>query len=407
MHEAVVHGRADAVNPDGAGTKVAARHRFTVPAGGSVRVRARLSNTGGEPFADFDAVMTRRRAEADAFYADVQKDVVDADVKLVQRQAFAGYVWSRQFYYLDVPQWIAGDPTQPPPPPGRKFGRNRDWAHLNNADVVSMPDKWEYPYYCVWDTAFHCLPVSLIDPEFAKKELLLFLREWYMHPNGQIPAYEWNFSDVNPPVHVWAAWRVFETDRARRGDAGDLDFLERVFHKFMLNFTWWVNRKDAEGRNVFQGGFLGMDNIGVFDRSAPLPTGGHINQADGTAWMAMYCLNLMRMAIELARHNRVYEDVATKFFEHYLHIAEAMTNLGDEGIGLWDPHDEFFYDVLRLPDGDLVPLKVRSLVGLTPLFAVEVLEPEVLAALPDFSRRLDWMLNYRPDLAALVSHWND
>jgi hypothetical protein len=279
--------------------------------------------------------------------------------------------------------------------------------HLNNADIISMPDKWEYPWYAAWDLAFHTLPFALVDPEFAKEQLLLLTREWYMHPNGQIPAYEWAFGDVNPPVHAWATWRVYQIDRNQRGGNGDLAFLERVFHKLMLNFTWWVNRKDAEGRNIFQGGFLGLDNIGVFDRSAQLPTGGHIDQADGTSWMAMYSLNLMRIALELAQHNPVYQDVATKFFEHFLQIAEAMSNVGDAGIGLWDEEDKFFYDVLHLPDDSMVPLKVRSMVGLIPLFAVETLEPELLDKVPDFKRRLEWFLQYRPDLAALVSHWTE
>jgi hypothetical protein len=304
-----------------------------------------------------------------------------------------------------VPEWLAGDAAQPPPPEGRKRGRNRDWLHLNNADVISMPDKWEYPWYAAWDLAFHCIPLALVDAEFAKSQLVLLTREWYMHPNGQLPAYEWAFGDVNPPVHAWATWRVFQIDRKRRGGAGDLEFLERVFHKLMLNFTWWVNRKDVEGRNVFQGGFLGLDNIGVFDRSAQLPTGGHIDQSDGTSWMAMYSLNLMRIALELAKHNRVYEDIATKFFEHFLSIAEAMNHIGEQGIGLWDDEDKFFYDVLHTPDERMQQLKVRSMVGLIPLFAVEVLEPELLEQLPEFSRRLEWYLNYRPDLARLVSHW--
>jgi hypothetical protein len=304
-----------------------------------------------------------------------------------------------------VPEWLGGDPAQTPPPVARRHGRNSEWGHLNNADIMSMPDKWEYPWYAAWDLAFHAISLALIDADFAKDQLLLLTREWYMHPNGQIPAYEWAFGDVNPPVHAWATWRVFQMDRSRRGGRGDLAFLERVFHKLMLNFTWWVNRKDAEGRNVFQGGFLGLDNIGVFDRSAELPTGGHIDQSDGTSWMAMYSLNLMRIALELAQHNPVYEDVATKFLEHFLHIAQAMTNVGDAGIGLWDEEDQFFYDVLHLPDGAMIPLKVRSMVGLIPLFAVETLEPELLDRLPDFKRRLEWFLAYRPDLAALVSHW--
>jgi hypothetical protein len=316
-------------------------------------------------------------------------------------------IWSKQFFYYDVPEWLAGDPAQPAPPAGRKRGRNSEWKHLNNADIISMPDSWEYPWYAAWDLAFHCIPFALIDPEFAKHQLVLLTREWYMHPNGQLPAYEWAFGDVNPPVHAWAAWRVFQIDRKRRGDQGDLAFLERVFHKLMLNFTWWVNRKDAQGRNIFQGGFLGLDNIGVFDRSAPLPTGGYINQADGTAWMGMYSLNLMRIALELARHNKVYEDIATKFFEHFLHIAEAMTNIGGDGVGLWDEEDQFYYDVLNTPDDRLVPLRVRSMVGLIPLFAVETIDECLLAELPEFAARLKWFLDYRPDLAALVSRWQE
>ncbi len=298
-------------------------------------------------------------------------------------------IWSKQFFYFDIPQWLDGDPGQPVPPKERRQGRNADWRHLNNADVLSMPDKWEYPWYAAWDLAFHTIPLAMIDPEFAKGQLVLLTREWYMHPNGQLPAYEWAFGDVNPPVHAWAAWRVFQIDRKHRGDKGDLAFLERVFHKLMLNFTWWVNRKDPQGRNIFQGGFLGLDNIGVFDRSAPLPTGGFINQADGTAWMAMYCLNLMKIALELALHNPVYQDIATKFFEHFLGIAEAMTNIGgeDRGVGLWDDEDKFYYDELNLPDGRMVKLKVRSMVGLIPLYAVETIEPECLEALPEFSRQ--------------------
>ncbi len=405
FHEYLVRG-VSAVNPARHGTKAAAHYAFTVPPHGSVRVRLRLTpSAAAEPIADFDAVLDRRRREADEFYAELQKDLPDPDARLVQRQALANLVWNRQFYYIDVPQWLDGDPAQPPPPAGRS--RNKEWLHLNNADVLTMPDKWEYPYYCAWDSAFQCPAIALIDPEWAKHELVLLLREWYMHPNGAIPAYEWNFDDVNPPVHAWATWRVFQIDRARRGDKGDLAFLERVLHKLMLNFTWWVNRKDAEGRNVFQGGFLGMDNIGVFDRSAPLPTGGRLDQSDGTAWAAMFSLALMHISLELARHNPVYEDIATKFFEHFLHIAEAMNNLGASGLGLWDDEDRFYYDVLRLPDGHAHRLKVRSMVGLLPIFAVEVLEPELLAEVPNFARRLKWFLNYRPDLAALVSHWEE
>jgi hypothetical protein len=406
FHEYLIAGRKSAVNPRREGTKAAALLRATIPAGGSWRVRVRLAPMGGGPaFADFDTIMARRQEEADEFYAALQRELTDPDARMVQRQALAGMLWSKQFFYYDVTQWLAGDPAQPPPPAARRHGRNHEWTHLNNADIISMPDTWEYPWYAAWDLAFHCIPLSLVDAEFAKQQLVLLTREWYMHPNGQLPAYEWAFGDVNPPVHAWAAWRVFQIDRKQRGDQGDLAFLERVFHKLMINFTWWVNRKDAQGRNVFQGGFLGLDNIGVFDRSAPLPTGGYINQADGTAWMAMYSLNLMRIALELALHNPVYEDIATKFFEHFLHIAHAMTNLGEEGVGLWDQVDEFFYDVLSLPNGSLVPLKVRSMVGLIPLFAVEVIDQDLLDRLPGFAGRLKWYLNYRPELAALVSHW--
>ncbi|MBS0209548.1 MAG: glucosidase [Planctomycetes bacterium] len=408
FHNYLIAGQRDAVNREQTGTKAAAHYTLNLPAGGSAQVRVRLAPedvAGG--FADFDAVMTARRREADEFYADLQRDVADADARLVQRQAFAGMIWNKQFYYYDVPQWLRGDPAQPPPPTGRRQGRNHDWQHLNNADVISMPDKWEYPWYAAWDLAFHCIPLALLDPEFAKHQLVLLTREWYMHPNGQLPAYEWAFGDVNPPVHAWAAWRVFQIDRKCHGGPGDLAFLERVFHKLMLNFTWWVNRKDSGGRNIFQGGFLGLDNIGVFDRSKPLPTGGYLNQADGTAWMGMYCLNLMRIALELSLHNPVYEDIATKFFEHFLHIAEALTNIGECGRGLWDEEDQFFYDELQLPDGRMIPLKVHSLVGLVPLFAVETLEPELLDRLPEFNRRLKWYLNYRPDLAALVSRWHE
>jgi hypothetical protein len=411
--EYLVQGNHAAVNPEQTGTKAGVWHKLVVPAGGSKQIRLRLAKkVTGKPFATFDAVFLQRIEEADAFYAALQRGLDDADARNVQRQAFAGMIWSKQFFYYDVAEWIKGDPKCPPPPAERKHGRNADWQHLNNADIISMPDKWEYPWYAAWDLAFHCIPLALVDAEFAKQQLTLLTREWYMHPNGQLPAYEWAFGDVNPPVHAWATWRVFQMDRKQRRemdaqDKGDLAFLERVFHKLMLNFTWWVNRKDAQGRNIFQGGFLGLDNIGVFDRSAPLPTGGFINQADGTSWMAMYSLNLMRIALELARHNKVYEDIATKFFEHFLHIAEAMNNIGDEGIGLWNEQDEFYYDVLNLPNGNSVPLKVRSMVGLIPLFAVETLEPELLAELPDFTKRLEWFLENRPELAKLVSRWKE
>jgi hypothetical protein len=406
INDAVVGGRPEAVNPEGSGTRAAAWYRLDVPAGGSVEVRVRLSDHGDRSlFDDFDEVVAARRAEADAFYHELQAGIEDADARRVHRQALAGMLWSKQFYFYDVEQWLDGDPGQPQPSAERRRGRNAHWRHLNNADIISMPDTWEYPWYAAWDLAFHCLPLALVDPEFAKQQLVLMTREWYMHPNGQMPAYEWAFSDVNPPVHAWATWRVFQMDRARSGGDGDLAFLERVFHKLMINFTWWVNRKDTEGRNVFEGGFLGLDNIGVFDRSAPLPTGGHIHQSDGTSWMAMYSLNLMRIALELALHNPVYEDIATKFFEHFLHIAEAMSSLAGEGLGLWDEQDEFYYDVLHLPDNRREVLRVRSMVGLIPLFAVEVLEPELLERLPGFAERLEWVLANKPQLASTVSRW--
>ncbi len=447
FHEYIVGGNKAAANPQQTGTKAGALQSLTVRAGQSAQVRFRLVAQASQPagssdfpvanpsrrgrntelessvsrqtgksalqaFTDFDSIFAQRIKEADEFYATLQRDITDPDARNVQRQAFAGMIWSKQFFYYDVPEWIKGDPGQPTPPAERKWGRNREWLHLNNANIISMPDKWEYPWYAAWDLAFHCIALALVDAEFAKHQLTLLTREWYMHPNGQLPAYEWAFGDVNPPVHAWSTWRVFQMDRKQRresnpNDSGDLKFLERVFHKLMLNFTWWVNRKDAQGRNIFQGGFLGLDNIGVFDRSAPLPTGGFINQADGTAWMAMYSLNLMRIALELAKHNEVYEDIATKFFEHFLHIVEAMNNIGDEGIGLWCDKDEFYYDVLNLPNGQSAPLKVRSMVGLIPLFAVETLESELLEQLPGFAGRLEWFLNYRPDLAKLVSRWQE
>ncbi len=407
FHDYVVNSDLGAVNPAKSGTKVAAHYWTRVPAGASFRLRLRLApDAMAAPFDDFEAILSARREEADLFYAVVQTGIIEPDMRAVQRQAFAGMLWSKQFYYYDVPEWLDGDPEQPPPPPERKRGRNAEWRHLNNADIISMPDKWEYPWYAAWDLAFHCIALAQIDSDFAKQQLLLLGRVWYLHPNGQIPAYEWNFGDVNPPVHAWATLRVFEIDRIATGGKGDLDFLERVFHKLMLNFTWWVNRKDAQGHNIFQGGFLGLDNIGVFDRSAPLPTGGRINQSDGTAWMAMYSLNLMRIALELAQHNPVYQDIGTKFFEHFLHIAEAMTNMGESGIGLWDEEDQFYYDVLHPGEGAPTHLKVRSMVGLIPLFAVEILEPELLEKLPDFKLRLEWLIKYLPKLAALVSHWD-
>ena len=345
----------------------------------------------------FDKVFMQRIVEADEFYSHRMPKGLSKDAQSVQRQAFAGLLWSKQFYHYDVNAWLQGDPAGPPPPERRQFGRNKEWGHLYNADVISMPDKWEYPWYAAWDLAFHCIPLAHIDPDFAKEQLTLMLREWYMHPNGQLPAYEWAFGDVNPPVHAWACWRVYKIEKRIRGLA-DRVFLEHAFHKLLLNFTWWVNRKDAEGMNVFQGGFLGLDNIGVFDRSAPLPTGGHLEQSDGTSWMGMYCLNMLAIALELASENPAYEGVASKFFEHFVYISHAINDLGGEGISLWDEQDGFYYDVLHLPNGDHFPLKVRSMVGLIPLYAVETLEPEILDMLPGFKRRMQWFLDNKPEL---------
>ncbi len=407
INDAIVQGVIGAVNPASVGTKVAAHYNFSIAPGTTQTILLRLSATQHTaPFDHAEEVFKSRQEETDSFYMAYGAKNMSDDARLVQRQAFASLLWSKQFYYYDVDMWLSGDPSGPPPPISHKQGRNAEWRHLNNADIISMPDTWEYPWYAAWDLAFHCIPLALVDPDFAKKQLILLLREWYMHPNGQLPAYEWAFDDVNPPVHAWAAWRVYKIEKRTTGKA-DRDFLERIFHKLLLNFTWWVNRKDSEGHNVFQGGFLGLDNIGVFDRSAPLPTGGHLEQSDGTAWMGMYCLNMLMIALELARENRAYEDVATKFFEHFLYIADALNNIGGNGISLWDDEDQFFYDVLHMPDDSHVPLKVRSLVAFIPLLAVETIEPDLLDALPDFKVRLEWFLEHRPNLAKLVSHWHE
>jgi hypothetical protein len=411
FHDRLVGSNTGAVNPARVGTKAAAHFTSTVAAGGERRFRLRLSATQqAAPFADFDGTFSTRRREADEFYNRLQTGLDHEDARLVQRQALAGMLWSKQFYTYDVHQWLQGDPAFPAPSQARRHGRNSDWAHFDSCTVFSMPDKWEYPWFAAWDLAFHTVVLALIDAEFAKHQLLLLTHDWYMRPNGQLPAYEWNFGDSNPPVHAWAAWRVFQIDRKQRrqqnpDDPGDLAFLERVFQKMLLTFTWWVNQKDADGRNLFQGGFLGLDNIGCFNRDAPLPTGGHISQSDGTSWMAMYALNLLTIALELAQHNDAYEDMAIKFLEHFLYIAKAMAEMGKQGVGLWDEQDGFFYSLLNLPNGEDVPLKVRSIVGLIPLFAVTTLEPDVLAKLHNFRARMEWFLNHRPDLAKLVSRW--
>jgi hypothetical protein len=411
FHEYVVRGNKAAVNPAETGTKVAALTRHMIAPGASVSTRLRFTNldpaandgtaTGKVFGKEFDDVFARRIAEADEFYAARISPQHSPDARSVQRQALAGMLLSKQSYHYDVRTWLEGDPASPPPPPERKYGRNHNWKTLYNADVISMPDKWEYPWYAAWDLAFHTVALTLVDPDFAKDQLVLLLREWYMHPNGELPAYEWAFGDVNPPVHAWAAWRVYKIEKRIRGRA-DRNFLERVFHKLLLNFTWWVNRKDVQGMNVFEGGFLGLDNIGVFDRSKPLPTGGRIEQSDGTAWMGMYCLNMLAIALELAREDPAYEDVASKFFEHFVYIAQAMNEHGEDGTSLWDEEDGFYYDALHLPDGSQQFLKVRSLVGLIPLFATETLEPEMLSSLPGFTARMQWFLDNMPAVSPYV-----
>ena len=408
INDYLIHGAKKAVNPKQTGTKAAANYKLKISPGKSVELRMRLSKSDqAKPFQQFDEVFSTRLKEADEFYGELQGGIENEDERNVQRQALDGMLWSKQFYYYDISEWLNGDPGQPEPPAARRNGRNHEWIHLNNAEVISMPDKWEYPWYAAWDLAFHCIPLATVDTDFAKEQLLLLTREWYMHPNGQLPAYEWAFGDVNPPVHAWATWRVYKIDQKQKNGTGDLDFLERVFHKLLLNFTWWVNRKDDQGNNIFQGGFLGLDNIGVFDRSSELPTGGHIDQSDGTSWMAMFSLNMMRIALELALSKPIYQDMATKFLEHFFYIAGAMTNCGGKGIDLWDDEDEFYYDSLHLPNGELIRLKLHSMVGLIPLFAVETLEPDFLEKVPEFKERLEWFLNYRTDLSRLVSRWNE
>ena len=427
FHEYLIHKNQAAINPQQNGTKMAAYYPLTLSPGDSATLKLRLTDMDplGEMKSDskkpgsvpspahaepndevpsasdfgtgFDRLFDLRQKEADDFYASrVPKDISE-DARSVMRQALSGMMWSKQFYHYDVLSWLTGDPGQPPPPEERWNGRNKDWTQLYNDDIVSMPDKWEYPWYAAWDLAFHCVSLAIIDPDFAKDQLVLLLREWYMNPNGQLPAYEWAFSDVNPPVHAWAAWRVYKIERRVRGVA-DRAFLEKVFHKLLLNFTWWVNRKDPDGSNIFQGGFLGLDNIGVFDRSAPLPTGGHLEQSDGTSWMGMYCLNMLAIALELAKDDPAYEDIASKFFEHFVYIAHAMNNFGSHAKSLWDEEDGFYYDVLHLPNGENHFLKIRSMVGLIPLFAVETLEPEVIDKLPGFKRRMQWFIDNHPDV---------
>ncbi|MCU0548228.1 MAG: glucosidase [Leptolyngbya sp. Prado105] len=394
----VVHGETSAVNSEQVGTKVSSYYLLNIDAGQTKVVRLRLSNIESlsDPFgSSFDTVLQIRKSEADEFYDRITPNPFSEDARNVQRQAFAGMLWNKQFYHFVMEDWLKGDPTQLPPQ--RQFARNSEWFHLFNDDILSMPDKWEFPWFAAWDLAFHTIPLAMIDPDFAKRQLDRLTREWYMHPNGQIPAYEWNFSDVNPPVEAWATWRVYEIEKQFYGRA-DTDFLERVFQKLLLNFTWWVNRQDQEGNNIFEGGFLGLDNIGIFDRSAELPSGFHLEQSDGTAWMAMYSLSMLRIALELAKKNPPYEDIASKFFEHFLYIADAMNHIGNGNTPLWDEQDSFYYDLLHLPNQQRLHVKVRSMVGILPLFAVEVLDLEQINAFPGFKRRVDWFIKHRPNL---------
>jgi hypothetical protein len=397
----LVHGEATAVD-DVRGTKVSAHYPMRLEPGETRAIELRLSKAVHDaPFGSaFDEAFAARVEEADAFYEEINPFHADVEARRVQRQAFAGLLWTKQFYHYNIPRWLNGDPLQPAPPPERLSGRNHDWINFDSAEVMSMPDKWEYPWFAAWDLAFHTVAFALIDPAFAKGQLVLLAREWFMHGNGQLPAYEWAFSDVNPPVHAWAALRIYQIEQKEHG-RGDVAFLERIFQKLLLNFTWWVNRKDAQGNNVFQGGFLGLDNIGVFDRSKPLPTGGFLNQSDGTSWMGVYTLNMLAIAIELAIHNNVYEDIAIKFFEHFLYIADAINHLG--GSGLWNHEDGFYYDMLMLDDGEKIPMRIHSMVGLLPLLAVEIIEPEEFNSLPEFKRRVEWFIAHRPELARNVA----
>lgn len=404
INDYVVNGLHKKVNQELVGTKASLYWKKALEPNQVWETRLRMSTNPSDAFTDFEEIFETRIQEADVFYQDLQKDVTQTDLISIQRQAYAGMLWSKQLYYYDVNQWLNGDPKFNRSNPHRRNGRNNSWRHLVNNNIISMPDKWEYPWYAAWDLAFHCIPLARLDPIFAKRQLLLMLREYYMHPNGQMPAYEWNFSDVNPPVHAWSAWKVYNIDKERMGK-GDIEFLEKIFHKLLMNFTWWVNQKDTSGSNLFEGGFLGLDNIGVFDRSHGLPTGGRLEQADATAWMAMYSLNMLRMALEISQHRPYYQEMASKFFEHFLAIAGAMFNIGNEGVDLWDETDEFYYDAVHLENGSTQILKVRSIVGIIPLFAVEVLTPELLEALPDFTRRLQWVLRNRHDLGSLISRW--
>ncbi len=395
------------INPQKVGTKASALYQLEINGEDHVVVKLRLSNYSIEaPFESFDSIFEKRFKEADEFYEQQYKNIPSKDLQNIQRQAYAGMLWGKQYYYYNIKQWTKGDPGLPPPPVQRLTGRNSTWKHFSANNIISMPDKWEYPWFAAWDLAFHTIPLCRIDPIFAKRQIEILLREYYMHPNGQIPAYEWNFSDVNPPVHAWAAWRIYQIDQQINEGKGDIAFLEKIFHKLLLNFTWWVNQKDSEGNNIFEGGFLGLDNIGVFDRSQPLPTGGSIEQADGTSWMAMFCLNMLRISVEISLHDPVYQDMASKFLEHFLYIAGSLNEMG-KGVSLWDDEDNFYYDLLHMPNGYSFPLKIRSMVGIIPLFAVETIDQDTLDRLPVFKRRVAWILANKPDLAELISRWHE
>jgi hypothetical protein len=406
INDYVISGDESSVNPDDFGTKAAAIYKITIPAGGSHQVKLRLQHqVEDNPLDCCDMCIQARIDDADEFYNALQERVTDEDLRRIQRQAWAGMLWSKQFYYYDVERWLEGDPGRYVPPLTRKKGRNANWKHVQNYDIISMPDKWEYPWYAAWDLAFHTIPLARLDPEFAKNQLLILLNEWYMHPNGQIPAYEWNFSDVNPPVHAYAVQRVYQIDKKANNGVGDQEFLERALHKLIINFTWWVNQKDSDGKNIFEGGFLGLDNISLFDRSHAQYYKGKLEQADATSWMAMFSLNMLRISLDLCEFNTVYQFTATKFLEHFLYIAGAMENISNEGISLWDDEDSFFYDVFHLEGKESKKLKVRSIVGLIPLFAVEPIREELFDKLPEFKKRLDFFLREKPKLAALVSSW--
>jgi len=405
INDYIVNGEKNAVNPELTGTKFSPSYMLKLKSGESKELRFRLcksKNLSAPLGKQFDKIFLNRKADADEFYKKLSPTLIKEDERNIQRQAFSGMLWTKQFYNYVVEDWLKGDPAFPPPPSDRKSGRNHNWTHLYADDVLSMPDKWEYPWFAAWDTAFHTIPFSMIDPDFAKRQLSRLTREWYMHPNGQIPAYEWAFGDVNPPVHAWGAWRVYKIENKIYGKRDKL-FLETVFQKLLLNFTWWVNRKDIKGNNIFEGGFLGLDNIGVFNRSKSLPTGGYLQQADGTSWMAMYALNMLTIALELARENKSYEDIASKFFEHFLYISNAINGVGEKQTGLWDEKDGFYYDMLTLPDDTQIPLKIRSMVGLIPLFAVMTIDQKVIESLPGFERRMDWFIQNKPDLVTQCS----